>query len=404
MMVFVFFLNSSTTTTTSITTTTTTATTATMMIASAAKSQSRNRNSHTPGFEQSISRIMEQSATTTTLIQPIQKASSFSKSSTLFNNYNRKRRTTALDEKTQPLRIQFFTDPIEQAISQSSVSAERQGGQVVLDTVLPSVQADFSSTISVEPITEGFSVPNSICDGIYSQYLPSTYNVDDADLLIIVSAFTTISDGAGNDISWCSTEPGASTLAAAASCGQDPTSKRPIVGLMNICLSATSDQNPLNMEEILAHELLHVLAVSEYLFPFYRNPVNGKAMTANPNVAQTIKCVNGKDPMNFYTFSSNTMQYRTESVKYNYGRERRGYYEITAPTVRQVVRNQFNCQSMTGARLENQPTNPYSCIGSHFDERFFQYNIMSAMYDRTSVHFTPLTLALLEGEFTIWGG
>ena len=39
------------------------------------------------------------------------------------------------------------------------------------------------------------------------------------------------------------------------------------------------------------------------------------------------------------------------------------YFEVTLPTVRQVARNQFNCQRLTGAPLENQPTNE-DCFGS----------------------------------------
>ena len=335
-----------------------------------------NRNSHTVDFQQSAARIMNQSSTNPISIQRTSSS----------NNSDSKRRhlqstTSAITKKTQPIRIHFFTDPIEDAIAKSTNADHKQGGQLVLDTILPAIAEEFQNTISVEPV-DRLDVPNNICDGTYSQYIPDNYMVNDSDIVIIVSSLITVVDENGNEFEWCSLSEDLTTFAAAISCGQDQSSKRPVIGLMNVCLAATANQSTSNMEEILSHELLHVMVVSEYLFPFFRNPITGYGMVSNPSIAQRINCVNGKDPINFYSFSPATLAYRTETVKYNFSREQRGYYEITSPTVRQVVRNQFDCQSLTGARLENQPTNPNSCIGSHFDERFFQYNIMSALYDR----------------------
>ena len=45
--------------------------------------------------------------------------------------------------------------------------------------------------------------------------------------------------------------------------------------------------------------------------------------------------------------------------------------------------------------MENQPTSE-DCIGSHFDERFFYSEFMSAIYDEGASIFSPLTLAFLE--------
>jgi len=92
---------------------------------------------------------------------------------------------------------------------------------------------------------------------------------------------------------------------------------------------------------------------------------------------------------------SNTLEYHEEEVQSGEERVNKGYYEIVLPTVRQVARNQFNCQKLIGARLENQPT-AVDCIGSHFDERFFFTEFMSAVYDDDAAYFSPLTLALLE--------
>lgn len=91
----------------------------------------------------------------------------------------------------------------------------------------------------------------------------------------------------------------------------------------------------------------------------------------------------------------NTVRYNEE--EFNYGMEvlSRGYYEIVLPTVAQVSRNHFNCQSLEGVRLENQPTSE-DCLGSHFDERTWFTEFMSAVYDEDAAYFSPLTLAFLE--------
>ena len=42
-------------------------------------------------------------------------------------------------------------------------------------------------------------------------------------------------------------------------------------------------------------------------------------------------------------------------------------YEITTPTVIQVIRNHFDCQILTGARLSHIETSS-SCFGSYWNE------------------------------------
>jgi hypothetical protein len=57
------------------------------------------------------------------------------------------------------------------------------------------------------------------------------------------------------------------------------------------------------------------------------------------------------------------------------------FFEVTTPLVTQVVRNIFDCQSMTGARLENQPFKPSAsdgnCIGDGWDMRLFHEEVLS---------------------------
>lgn len=71
------------------------------------------------------------------------------------------------------------------------------------------------------------------------------------------------------------------------------------------------------------------------------------------------------------------------------------HFEVTLPTVRQVVRNQFNCQRLSGAALENQPTNE-DCFGSHFEERYFFTESLSAILGGVPEFLSSLTLGLLH--------
>ena len=139
------------------------------------------------------------------------------------------------------------------------------------------------------------------------------------------------------------------------------------MGLMNMCLSATAGQPVENMEEILLHKLLHIFVLNEYLFLFYQDAVVGGALSVEGT--RMTERINGKDDVLIYRILPNVLMHRTELVRYNGMRQARSYYEVTLPTVRQVVRNQFTCQALTGARLDNQPTNPNSCFGAHWQKR-----------------------------------
>ncbi len=363
------------------------------------KMKIRNENVHTPDFDRLAANIMQQSAASLLKAKSEYKTSGndsgdYSDNDNGYDNgYDNdnivRRRTQSQSQsryyqsKTQPIRIKFLTTPLEDAIAQTTNPDHKAGGQLILDTILPNIADHFQRTISVAPLFQPINIPQETCFGIYQNYIPENYqlNHNDADIIIIVSSFHTVTDSNGESIEFCSIDPNLTTLAAAISCGQEPFASRPIIGLMNICLAATSDQPQSNMEEILSHELLHVFVLNEYLFPFYRNAISGRALS-NPDDYEMTPCVNDKDDVLFFGIGDTTLMHKRESVVYSGKRQLRSYYEVTLPTVRQVVRNQFNCGVLSGARLENQPTNPNSCMGAHFDERFFQYNLMSALYDR----------------------
>ncbi len=304
--------------------------------------------------------------------------------------------TNLYDDKTQKIRLHFETSPIEKTIASITDESLKAKGNEVVDKVLPFIANEFQGAISIQPYA-GIMISDTICFGLFTEYFDTNKkSYPDIDVVILVSAFDTI-----NGEQWCSSDPEeVSALAAAAPCTLSSYNERPIVGLINVCLNAIQGlQRMEDVNDVMSHEILHVLILNSELFKYYRNGVDGTPLTTRnwrgKFNAGTVQCVDGQYRPGYPT-CKNTIAVREEEVSMNGNTEKRPYYEITLPTVRQVVRNQFNCQSLTGARLENQPTNPNDCTGSHFDERFFFSNVMSAMYIYGSAHFSPLLLALME--------
>ena len=92
---------------------------------------------------------------------------------------------------------------------------------------------------------------------------------------------------------------------------------------------------------------------------YFYNPATGYPRTARPFKKERVTCVDG--------FTSEIVLPSPDTIASGFTKRGLRYFEITTPTVRQVVRNQFDCQSMTGARLENQPTNDGNCFGTHWE-------------------------------------
>ncbi len=122
-------------------------------------------------------------------------------------------------------------------------------------------------------------------------------------------------------------------------------------------------------------QFTHVLGINSDMMKYYRDANTGEPLTPRPfavvddtateSLGARPPCApdgTPPDPRRPVVLPScNTVRSTVDS---------RGWHSwnVVLPTVTQVARNQFHCQTLEGVALENQPTNPLDCFGSHFDE------------------------------------
>ena len=122
------------------------------------------------------------------------------------------------------------------------------------------------------------------------------------------------------------------------------------------------------------------------LFQYYRNRDTGDLYGQRE---VEVSCGNSAKKM----FLSNLIRKQLSS-------DGETFYEITSPTARQVVRNHFDCQSMTGARLSAPQlgSDGDTCEFSALDFRYHCGEDMASISHNAdaALTVTRLSLALLE--------
>ena len=316
------------------------------------------------------------------------------------------------------LRMHFITEPLESLAGQSD--ANDIAIDAILNQVLPAVQELWTSHLSVFQVRGSVPIESNVCFGVYDDQIPSSIlanGVDNADLVMIVSGFNEVNLN-GELLTLC--KPG--VLAGATSCVLDQFD-RPLVGFINFCLdnvglarrleedfastrflpkvhtsnmsvatifkeaqSSLTDEAIVDTVLIAAHEVGHVLGMDSKLFIFFYDSTTGTPRTPRPLQIQQVTCVDGSSRSLYFPAENTIKSEITHSGLLS--------YVLVTPRVATVTRNQFDCQSLNGARLENRPGE--GCTGSHFDERLFFTELMGPVFSGTSDVLSPLTLALLE--------
>eukprot|EP00577_Skeletonema_sp_RCC1716_P002999 CAMPEP_0113385332 /NCGR_PEP_ID=MMETSP0013_2-20120614/7408_1 /TAXON_ID=2843 ORGANISM="Skeletonema costatum, Strain 1716" /NCGR_SAMPLE_ID=MMETSP0013_2 /ASSEMBLY_ACC=CAM_ASM_000158 /LENGTH=907 /DNA_ID=CAMNT_0000268077 /DNA_START=81 /DNA_END=2804 /DNA_ORIENTATION=+ /assembly_acc=CAM_ASM_000158 len=292
------------------------------------------------------------------------------------------------EDPFQPIRIQFDTTALDEQAS--TFNAPKIA--FVKTVILPRMRDFWSAALSVVPVQENLFVSTSELQGrIYcgdSEFskVPNDHisnGVPNADLILYVSG--------APSTRFC----GPSTLAVAVACNFDQFD-RPTAGAINFCLDqikldeygSASESVIDDNVDVAIHEAAHVLGMSSNSYRFFWDPDTGDVRTPRPFQERDVICVNGKE-QTLILPDPNTMKFFIA----NNGQR---YASIVTPKVATVARNQFDCQELNGAQLENQPTGEGSCTGDHWDERLFYSEALSGVISPTTNVLSPLTLALLE--------
>lgn len=288
----------------------------------------------------------------------------------------------------QPIRIVFFADALDDARDSSNAAKIDWYKNVIL----PKTAEFWTSALSVIPVSGPLRVSStelnsfSHCGDTEFTEVPNSHKsegVVDADLILYVSG--------SNSQRFCP----ARTLAVAVPCNFDQFD-RPTAGAINVCLDniVLNDDGTARPEveqdyvDVTIHEVGHVLGHSSNSYRFFWDAETGQPRTSRPFQARSVTCVDG-NTRSLILPDENTMVFGEDA---NGSR----FASIVTPKVRTIARNQFDCQSLEGARLENQPTRAESCAGDHWDERMFYPEALTAVISPTANILSSLTLALME--------
>jgi len=283
----------------------------------------------------------------------------------------------------RPIRIKVDTRFLDQS------SSQEKKDEFFEYHVLPAAVQFWTKALMVYPAKRLFVSDNDCGLGNPSH---RANGINDADLMLYVSANR-----------YCDSSNTGGTLASAYSCDWDQYD-RPIGGEIDFCYdeffldaNGNADSNIKRiMIEVAIHEIGHVLGVDSGDMAFYYDRATGLPRTPRPlNKSDDAECVNG---IMLSQMNSNDFRPSPSTLKYSGIYPGIKFYEVVTPTVQRIAQNHFNCSSMSGMRLENQPS-AGSCFGDHWEERTAWDSSMSGISSsllHIPEHISPFTLALLE--------
>lgn len=290
------------------------------------------------------------------------------------------------ENKMQPMRMYAHTDALDLQIN----GANSQKIAFIKNEILPRMISFWSEALSVVPVSGNLRISSGdlisgYCGDSEFSAVPDEHlyqGVPDSDIVLYISGTPSSR--------FC----GPTTLAVAVACNWDQYD-RPTAGAINFCVEqvnvdSSGSAHPSVIEDnvdVAIHEAGHVLGMSSNSYRYFWDPETGKERTPRPIKASSVTCVNGQTKM-AYIPNENTLQFIDHEQGYRSA-------VIVTKKVKTVARNQFNCQDLEGAQLENQPTGN-SCTGDHWDERLFYPESLSGVISPSTNVLSPLTLALME--------
>jgi len=205
---------------------------------------------------------------------------------------------------------------------------------------------------------------------------------------------------------------------------------RPIFASINFCASKLSlDHDKVDAQvSSVVHELAHAMAFSSSLFKYFRHEDGTPRLERDPADQDAFpgevrwSCGGGKyafpDPNGNRLYSdlspailSPASERGFEQCQCPIGRAAMGdgclaglggfrvpscVVRVATPTVLREVRRHFACDSLGGAELENQDTDECAIVGSHWEQRIFNGEVMAAVGGGMAPYLSRVTLALFQ--------
>jgi len=297
-----------------------------------------------------------------------------------------------------PIRITFVTDHLLHTINRnkSSDSNGKQSEAFTMDTItridamtgdiLPSVSEIWAGAISVLRSVDNLFPFQDQCGEakIPPHHLAQGFPYTDTLIYVTI-------DGPR-----CYGGENTQRIVSYASVCSFDQLLRPISASMDVCLQnivvslgEVSDQEILRLTSSLTKEVGKILGVSPSLFHHFRNSETDQPFGSTE---KSVTCVDGSEK----TLVVPNILRSSLDLTIDASGKKTGLWEVTTPTVRQVIRNHFDCQSLLGARLSQRESS--SCFGDSFDPRYHfddDFTSIGGSAD-TAFSLSPLTLALLE--------
>jgi leishmanolysin-like peptidase len=288
----------------------------------------------------------------------------------------------------KPLRIRFET----QALDDTRNADNAAKIDFIKTQILPDTAEFWSQALSVVPVSGNLKISaaelenREFCGDSEFTQVPTEHistGIPDVDLVLYVSGTPSSRFCRGT------------TLAVAVACNFDQFD-RPTAGAINVCLDridlnedgTASDAIVEDNTDVLKHEVAHVLGHSSNSYRFFWDAETGIERTPRPFESRTVTCVDDVE--------RSLILPAEDTMKFFQGNNGQRYAAIVTPKVRAMARNQFDCQSLVGAKLENQPTGSDSCTGDHWDEHDYYPEALSGVISPTTNIMSHMTLALFE--------
>ncbi len=284
----------------------------------------------------------------------------------------------------EPLRIEMDSRQLQEMVRSNPQKYELLVTYIT-ETAAPEAAAFWSKHLSTTPVSGSITVDKKDCPVSWTVNDASEYHTfNNADLVI----YLIIDDGPclGDN----------PPIAFSNACLSDQYD-RPIAGTLLLCsdnfadissgTTAEGTYQRQKIDEVLQHELTHILGMSGATMPYWRDATRGGApYTPRPLVEEEVVCVNGE--------TQNITMPSQSTIRESFTKTGVRYFEVVTPTVRNVVANQFACEDATGARLDHNEF--YNCIGSHWSPLYFGTETLVARDMPWGQSVTAVTLALLE--------